>query len=54
MKLSFGSDKTDLIYTFTVNVDLTFVVALDLKYSPQIVCAHVMMNLESEKERLSE
>jgi hypothetical protein len=35
-------------------VELTFVVALDLKYSPQIVCAHVMVDLERERERLSE
>jgi hypothetical protein len=30
---------------------LTLVMALDLEHSAQIISAHVMMNLQTEKER---
>jgi hypothetical protein len=35
------------------NVTLTFVVTLHLKYPPQIVCAHVMVNLKNDRREVS-
>jgi hypothetical protein len=51
-KLIFGSDIIDFMYVFSA--DLTLVVTLDLEHSPQIVSAHVMVDLKSKKQRLSE
>jgi hypothetical protein len=40
------------MYVFSAN--LTLIVALDLEHSPQIVRTHVMVDLQSEKETLSD
>jgi hypothetical protein len=54
-RINFSAVMSLIPYTQNFpDADLTLIVALDLEHCPQIGGAHVVVDLESEKERLSE